>query len=114
MIIIWVANFMLKGIAEITDYDIDLDTRKAYLQTTLYGEAETIEVWLDGFVIVSDEDSKSFIIHQAQSNRPWLNNLLSHIVGKAWKIPAIPQFADQMELIAELLKPENPEQEVIE
>jgi hypothetical protein len=104
MMIIWVANLMLKGIAELTDFSFDLEARKAYVQTTLFGETETIEVWLDGFAVVSDEESYKFIIQQAQSNRPWLNNLLARIVGKAWKIPVIPQLAAHIELISELLK----------
>ena len=111
MMVIWVANIMLKGIAELTDFNFDLDARKAYVQATLYGETETIEVLLDGFAVVSDEDAHKLIIQQAQSNRPWLNNLLSRIVGKAWKIPVIPQFQAQIELIIEVLKAESPEQE---
>jgi hypothetical protein len=111
MMIIWVANLMLKGIAELTDFSFDLEARKAYVQTTLFGETETIEVWLDGFAVVSDEESYKFIIQQAQSNRPWLNNLLARIVGKAWKIPVIPQLAAHIELISELLKAESSEQE---
>jgi hypothetical protein len=111
MMIMWVANSVLKGIAELTDFNFDLETRKAYVQTTLYGEAESIEVWLDGFAIVSDGESNKLIIQQAQSNRPWLDNLLSRIVGKEWKIPVIPQFAAHIELFTELLKAENPEQE---
>lgn len=107
----WVANRVLKGVAELTDFSFDLDTRKAYVQTRLYGEEEIIEVWLDGFAIVGDEESRKFIIQQAQSNRPWLNNLLAHFVGKAWKIPVIPQLTAQIELITELLKVEEPEQE---
>ena len=111
MIIVWVVNIVLKGIAELTDFSLDLDTRKAYVQATLYGETEPIEVRLDGFAVVSDEDSHKLIVQQAQSNRPWLNNLLSRIVGKEWKIPVIPQLTAQIELISELLKAESPEQE---
>lgn len=114
MMVMWVANMVLKGIAELTDYSFDLDTRKAYVQTTLYGEAESIEVWVEGFAIVSDGESKKFIIQQAQSNKPWLNNIFSHIVGKAWKIPVIPQLTAHIELIAELLKAESPEQEDVD
>ena len=106
--VIWVGNIILKGIAEISDFNFDLDSRKAYVQATLLGEAEPIEVWLDGFAIVSDEESHQLIIHQAQSNRLWLNNLLSRITGKAWKIPDLPQFRSQIELAAELFKAESP------
>jgi hypothetical protein len=110
--IIWVANIVLKGIAELTDFNFDFETRKVYVQTTLYGEAEAIEVWLDGFAVVSDGESHKLIVQQARSNRPWLNNLLSRIVGKEWKIPAIPHKTAEIELIAELFKAESSEREV--
>jgi len=111
IIVLWIANIILKGIAELSDFIFDLDTRTAYVQLTLFGEVEPIEVSLDGFAIVSDEESHHLIIQQAKSNRPWLNNLFSRIVGKAWKIPAIPQYKAQIEFIAELFKAESPEQE---
>ncbi len=111
MMIVWVANIILKGIAELTDFSFDLEARKVYVQIQLLGESETIEVWLDDFAVVSDGESHEFIIHQAKSNRLWLNNLLARIAGKAWKIPVIPQLATHIELIAELFKAESPEQE---
>ncbi|MDD5411151.1 MAG: hypothetical protein PHF31_07015 [Methylobacter sp.] len=111
ILIIWVANIILKGIGELKGFNFDLETRTAYVQIQLLGESETIEVWLEDFAIVSDGESYQLIIHQAQSNRVWLNNLLSRIAGKAWKIPVIPQFAAHIELVAELLKAEKPEQE---
>jgi hypothetical protein len=110
-LILWVANIMLKDVAELTDFSFDLEARKAYIQIQLVGESETIEVWLEGFVIISDEESYKLIIQQAQSNRLWLNNLLSRIVGKAWKIPVTAQMTSQIELITELFKAESPEQE---
>jgi hypothetical protein len=109
--IMWVVNSKLKGIAELSDFSFDLEARKAYVQATLFGEAEPIKLSLDGFAVVSDGETYKLIIQQAQSNRPWLNNLLSRIVGKEWKIPAIPQLTAQIELIAELFKTESPEQE---
>ncbi len=108
--IIWVANIVLKDIAELKDFNFDLETRKVYVQTQLLGESETIDVWLEDFAIINDEDGYKFIVQQARSNRIWLTNLLSRIVGKAWKIPVIPQLAAQMELISELFKAENPAQ----
>ena len=111
MMIVWVANIILKGIAELTDFSFDLEARKVYVQIQLLGESETIEVWLEDFAVVSDGESHEFIIHQAKSNRLWLNNLLARIAGKNWKIPVIPQLAAHIELIAELFKAESPEQE---
>ncbi|MDD2740547.1 MAG: hypothetical protein PHR94_16590 [Methylomonas lenta] len=102
--IIWVANFVLKGIAELLEFNFDLDARKVYVQTRLYGEEGTIEVSLEDFAIFNDGESYRFIIHHARSDRPWLNNLLSKVIGKAWKIPALPQFATQLDLVAELFK----------
>ncbi|MGR9086795.1 MAG: hypothetical protein ACU841_06950 [Gammaproteobacteria bacterium] len=111
IIAIWIANIILKGIAEITDFNFDLDERKAYVLATLYGEDEPIEIRVEGFAIVSGEESHRLIIHHAQSNRPWLNNLLSRIAGKAWKIPAIPQFQNRIELVSELLEADKSELE---
>jgi hypothetical protein len=108
MMIIWVANRVLKGIAELTAFNFDLDTRKVYVQTMLYGETEAIEVWVDGFAIINENESYKFIIQQARSNKPWLNNLLARFVGKAWKIPVIPQLATHIYLIADLLKADSP------
>ena len=108
ILIIWVSNIILKGIAELTEFSFDLDARKVYVQTRLYGEAETIEVCLEDFAVFNDGESYRFIIHQAKSDRPWLNNLLAHVTGKAWKIPAIPHLTAQLELLTELFKAKTP------
>lgn len=113
-IVIWIANFILKGIAELSEFNFDIDARTAYVQATLYGEAEPIDIWVDDFGIVTDEESHYLTIHQARSDRPWLNNLLSRIAGKTWKIPAIPQFQDDIELVSEVFKIESPAHEEID
>jgi hypothetical protein len=92
-------------------FSFDIDTRQAYVKATLAGEEEPIEVWLNDFAIVGNEGSHQLIIRQAQSNRLWLNNLLSRVTGKAWEIPELPQFKDQIELAAELFKPDSTELE---
>lgn len=104
ILIVWVSNIILKGIAELTAFDFDVDARKIYVQTRLYGEEQTIEVCVEDFALFNDGESYRFIIHHANSDRPWLNNLLSHVIGKAWKIPALPQFTAQLEIVAELFK----------
>ena len=106
-LISWVANIVLKDIAELTLLRFDLETRTAFIQVQLVGESETIEVSVDGFAIIPDEDSYQFIIEQANSNRIWLDNILSRIVKKTWKIPNTPQFAPQIAFVAELLKAEG-------
>lgn len=107
-VITWVANIILKNIATLTDFNLDFDARKVYVQTLLNGEAESIEVWIDGFAVVSEGDSYRFVIDEAQSNKPWLSNAMAHIVGKEWKIPVIPKYKAYIELIAEVLRAETP------
>lgn len=114
ILIVWVANIILKGIAELTKFHFDLEARKVYVQTRLYGEEGTIEVFLEDFAVFNDGESYRFIIHQAQSDRPWLNNLLSRIVGKAWKIPAIAPLTAQLELASELFAAKVPALEKID
>lgn len=104
----WVANKKLKGIATLTGFNFDIDARKAYVCTQLYGEAEAIEVWVEGFAVVRDGDAFHVIVEQAQSNKPWLNTLFSRVTGKAWKIPVPPQFAPQANLVAALFEARNP------
>lgn len=110
MMVIWVANMQLKGIAELIDFNFDLDLRTAYVHTRLYGEQETIEVWMDDFAIDSEGDSHYLIIQKGQSNKPWLNNLLALIIGKAWKIPVIPELKAYIDLLSELLEVEKSNQ----
>ncbi len=113
ILIVSVANIILKGVAEFSDILYDLDKRTAFVSVTLYGEEEPIEIALDGFEILGDEENYQFILHKAQSNKLWMNNILSRIVGKAWDIPAIPEYKDELGFVANLLKAENPEQETV-
>jgi len=101
-LIIWVANKIMKGFAELQAFDFDIDARKIYAQTLLLGEDIPIEVRLEDFAVFNDGDGYRFIIHHASSNKPWLNNLLMRVIGKGWKIPSLPHFSAQLELVAEL------------
>ncbi len=103
----WIANIILKDIAELKGFNFDLETRKSYMQIQLVGESETIEVWFEDFAIMSTDGSYTFIVKQARSNRIWLNNILSRIERKEWKIPVTPQTAAYIEFAAELLAAEN-------
>jgi len=114
ILVSWVANIVFKGIAEFSKIAYDLDARTAFVDVTLYGEEEPIEVAVDGFEIQGDEGNYQFILHKAESNKPWMNNILARIVGKAWDIPDIPQYKLPLEIIANLLKAESPEQEAVE
>lgn len=104
----WVANMVLKGIADLQMFEFDLDARTAFAQVQLYGEAEAIEVSFADFAISIEDGNYYFSLQQAQSNRPWLTNIFAHVTAKAWKIPVTPQLQAHIGLLAELipLKPE--------
>ena len=101
-LVAWVTNKVLKGIVELNDYQVDLDARKAYIQVQLVGEAEAIDVWLADFAVVKEDGLYYCFLHQAESNREWLTNLLSRFVGKSWKIPVPAQFEQHVDVIVEL------------
>lgn len=113
ILVVSVANIILKGIAEFSEISYDLYKRTAFVNFTLYGEEEAIEIALDGFEILSDdEENYQFILHKAQSNKPWMNNILSRVVGKTVDIPLLPQYEDERGFVAKLLKAEDPEPEI--
>jgi len=109
----WVANIILKDIAELTGFSFDLDARTAYVQIQLLGEPEAIDVWLEDFAIIGEQQSYHLIIHKAKANRIWLDNILSRIVEKEWKIPVTPQMTSYIEFAAELFKAESPDKKVV-
>jgi len=103
--VVWTSNFILKGIAQLIDFDLDIDARKVYVHIKLAGEADAIEVWLNNFAIASKDNAYQLLIEDAKSNRIWLTNIFAHITGKAWNIPVPPQFAGYFKLIADLFQP---------
>ncbi len=104
ILVSWVANIVLKGIAEFSTISYDLDARTAYVEVTLYGEDEPIEIAVDGFEIRGEKGDYKFILHEAESNKPWMNNILVRISGKEWDIPDVPKYRLQLEVIANLLR----------
>ena len=105
LMVTWTSNFILKGIAELIDFELDIDARKVYVHIKLTGEAESIEVWLNDFAIASKDNAYQLLIQDAQSNRIWLTTIFTHIIGRAWNIPVPPQFVGHFKLIAELFPP---------
>lgn len=105
VLVIWLANWLLKGIAELLEFRFDVDSRRLYVQVRLYGEKDCIAVLLEDFALFKDGDCYRVILNRAQSDRPWLTNLLARVTGTAWKIPSMPQYAAQLDLIAELFQP---------
>jgi len=100
-----VANIALKGIARVSAFNVDLGQRTLHVETTLFGENESIVLHLSQFALHPHGEGYSFILGQAESNRPWLNNLLRHVVGKALPVPHLPQLAPYMGLALELIGP---------
>lgn len=105
VMIVWVANHYLKGIARLTDLNLDLDIRRVYVRTLLDGEPEAIEVLVEDFAILRQGEDYHFVLSRAQSNKPWLTHALARVAGRAWKLPHIPQLAAYLPLAAELLPP---------
>jgi hypothetical protein len=101
----WVANIVLKEIAELKHFHFDLASRKFYVEVQLVGESETIQIWSERFYVIHENDSYSIVVEEAKSNRVWLTNILSRIVGKTWKLPEVPQLKSHMSLVSELLAP---------
>jgi hypothetical protein len=101
-LILWIANSQLKGVARLTDFMLNLDSRQAFVQARLFQEADIIEVLLQDFAIVHDGQSYCVVIGRAESNRAWLSNLLCRVVGRPWKIPELPQLKPHMGLLLEL------------
>ena len=106
-LILWVGNVALKGIARLSHFSLDLDARKLFVQTTLAGEVEPIQVWLEDFAIIQTGDSYSAILPTARSNKVWLGNILARVTGKNWPIPDVPQLKPHLGTLAEVLKPKG-------
>lgn len=98
--ILWGVNKKLKGLAKLTDFCLNCDEEKIYTQLILAGEEEPVDIWLENFSLITNEEKNIFIIHQTKSNREWLNTLLTKtILEREWKIPD-----SQVDLIQELFK----------
>ncbi|NOQ64529.1 MAG: hypothetical protein GQ582_08460 [Methyloprofundus sp.] len=110
-LIIWGANFILKDIAKLTGFNFDIDTRKLYAQVHLAGETEMIDVWLEEFTVLKQEGRYAFFMQDAKSNRVWLDNILSRITGKEWRIPVPAQLASYADFVAELLEAQKLEKD---
>ena len=107
VLIVWGANIVLRGVAKLTAFNFDLEARKVYVQATLAGEAEPIELWVEDFSVIGDGKPYRFVIEQAKSNRLWLDNLMGRFIKKPMKIPEVPQLASHLALVSELLKPKG-------
>lgn len=60
ILVIWVSNLILKGIARLLEFEFDLDNRKFHIKTQLHGETDTIDVWVEDFMINTTEGLMSF------------------------------------------------------
>ena len=55
------------------------------------------------------------MLRDADSNKPWMTNILARFVNRVWVIPNTPQINEHIDLLAELLHPiEMPSVEEIE
>jgi len=101
----WVANTILKGIANLKDFNVNLGKRTVYFKLLLLGEDEAIEVWLHDFAVYHENDSYHFMLRDADSNKLWMTNILARFVNRVWVIPNTPLINEHIDLLAELLHP---------
>ncbi|WP_143735840.1 hypothetical protein [Methyloprofundus sedimenti] len=105
--ILWAANKKARGVAKLTDFSFNSEERKLYAQMLLSGEQDATNLWIEDFTLITQEKSFLIVIHQAQSNRPWIDTLLRNFVlEREWKIPD-----NHADLIHYLLALENSRQE---
>lgn len=103
-VITFVANIILRGIAQLKVFQFDLEARSLYVATRLLGEPEDIILKVENFGVVKIGGKYFFILRSAESNKLWLNNLMRHFLNQRWPIPEIPQITPYMGLINELLE----------
>jgi uroporphyrinogen-III synthase len=102
-LILWVVNKKLKGVAELTDLEINFDERRIYTQMILAGEQESAEVLLEDICVVKNGDSSMLVVRHVKSNKVWINTLLTRVIaGREVKIPD-----SQVELVCELFVSEQ-------
>lgn len=103
-----IANLTLRGIAKLSFFEFDIEKRTLNLSVRLLGEIEDITLQMADFGISKKGENLYFSVLNAQSNKPWLNNLMAHITQRAWPIPKIPQLAPVLPMVHELLaRPEG-------
>ncbi len=104
--ILWIANKKTKGVVKLTDFSFNSVERTLYAQLVFAGEQDAVDLWIEDFTLITKEESFRIVVHQAQSNRPWVDNLLTHFVlNRELRIPD--KHAD---LIHKFMAYEGPEQ----
>ena len=75
-----------------------------YLDAAANRTHGAIDLTLEDFALLQDGDSYKAILNKAESNKPWLNNIMARVTGKAIPVPDVPQLKPHMALVADLLK----------
>lgn len=81
--------------------ELKLDTRKkkARALVLLNGETVPIEIKVDRYEILREGDVAKVVIHEANSDKPWLNAILQNLVcKKSFEVPP-----GKLDFITELL-----------
>lgn len=105
--ILWGANKKLKGIAKLTDFSVNIDDSRLYVQVILAGEEEVLDVLLEKFTIINVDGGCRLAIQQVKSNRIWLDTVLNKaILGREFPVPEA-----QAELVQQLFESKNVEQD---
>ena len=81
-------NTRLRGIGEMTELSIDTQKRTVRMRLELLGEAEPIEIHIEGYRLEQVGETATVTVLKASASRPWLTEVLRQfVVGRSFTIP---------------------------
>ena len=81
-------NSKLRGIGEVTDLDIDTNTKRIRLRLELLGENEPIEIDITEYRLQRSDRATEITIESARASRPWMNAALEQfVIGQSFPVP---------------------------
>lgn len=66
------------------DLKVDFEKNKVFIKAHLKGDAEPLTLEVDNFELSGDSESGAVVIHEAHSDRAWVDAILQNaLVGKS-------------------------------
>lgn len=65
-------NHLLRAAGEVRELEIDSRQGRIGLTCALLGEAETVGITIERYVIVREPDGARLLVHASSATRPWL------------------------------------------
>lgn len=92
-------NGILENYCELTDLTLNGKDKKIYASVKLKGESSVVNVKIERYKISNKDSNPNIVIHEAKSDKEWLNAILNDfVIGKTFNIPK-----DKFNLVEELL-----------